>query len=338
MSFPRKKILISVAVLFVVLGVGWSSFLRLNAAPSAQGEARLFTVDQGASVYRIAKSLHRDGHIRSHRFFILLVRLRSQATRIKAGEYLLEPSYTMTRIIDILTAGAVVTQKFTIPEGLHINQIAEVLQESDVVGMDEFIAAANNPRMAAKYRVPFENVEGFLFPDTYIVAKGLSGEQIVSIMVERFFEKIHEIPFIDYSGEELRRAVIIASLVEREAMIDSERPVIAAVFYNRLLHEKRLESCATVQYILGKPKERLLFSDLKVESPYNTYLHKGLPPGPISNPGIDSIRAALSPADVDYLFFVSKGDGSHHFSKNYKEHLEAIERYNKHGTVGHQIS
>ena len=140
------------------------------------------------------------------------------------------------------------------------------------------------------------------------------------------------------TDEELGELIIIASLVEREAKIESERPLIAAVFYNRLMNGKRLESCATVQYILGKTKERLLYSDLKVKSPYNTYLNKGLPPGPIANPGVDSIRAAIYPADVDYLFFVSKHDGSHHFSTTYSEHLKAIVKYNGTGTVGHQVS
>jgi UPF0755 protein len=264
--------------------------------------------------------------------------LRGQSAQIKAGEYLIDPSHKLTDIINNLTLGAVVTQKFTIPEGLHIKQIASVLQQSGVVGKEEFILAANNPGISEKFNIPFDSVEGFLFPDTYIVAKGLSGEQIVNIMVEHFFEKLHEISFTDYSEDELQRAIIIASLVEKEAVVDGERPIIAAVFYNRLLKEKRLESCATVQYILGKSKERLLFSDLKVDSPYNTYLHEGLPPGPISNPGIKSIKAALYPADVEYLFFVSKRDGTHHFSNSYREHLEAIERYNKQGAVGHQIS
>jgi UPF0755 protein len=192
--------------------------------------------------------------------------------------------------------------------------------------------------MLERYSIPFSSVEGFLFPDTYVVAKGLSAEQIVSIMIDRFFEELRNLDFEGYSDEKLGQVVIIASLVEREAKIDSERPLIAAVFYNRLAKGKRLESCATVQYILGKTKERLLFSDLQVDSPYNTYLHSGLPPGPISNPGAKSIQAALFPADVDYLFFVSKRDGSHYFSTTYREHLEAIEQYNQTGAVGHQIS
>jgi UPF0755 protein len=161
-------------------------------------------------------------------------------------------------------------------------------------------------------------------------------------MIERFLQALGSISFDGFTEDDLRRIVIIASLVEREAKIDDkiddERPIIAAVFYNRLMNNKRLESCATVQYVLGKPKERLLYRDLKVDSPYNTYLHKGLPPGPIANPGIESIKAAISPAVVDYLFFVSKQDGSHYFSSTYKEHLKAIDKYNKSGRIGHQIS
>jgi len=280
----------------------------------------------------------REGHIRSERFFTLLVRVKRISSQIKAGEYLIKPSLHTTDIIRLLIAGAVVTQKFTIAEGLHMRQIADVLQGKGIIGSEEFLQACRNPAILRKYRIPFDSAEGFLFPDTYIIAKGLSAEQIVTIMVDRFFEEIKAMPLEGYSDEELRRVVIVASLVEREAKIDSERPIIAAVFYNRISKGKRLESCATVQYILGKTKERLLYSDLQVDSPYNTYLHKGLPPGPISNPGIKSIEAALFPADVDYLFFVSKRDGSHHFSTTYKEHLEAIEQYNKTGTVGHQIS
>ncbi len=154
----------------------------------------------------------------------------------------------------------------------------------------------------------------------------------------QFFENLHNISYMDYTQQDLKKTIIIASLVEREARLEEERPIIAAVFYNRLQKGKRLESCATVQYVLGKTKERLLFSDLKVNSPYNTYIHSGLPPGPIANPGISSLNAAINPADVDFLFFVSKRDGSHYFSSTYKEHLKAIQKYSISGRVGHQVS
>jgi UPF0755 protein len=268
----------------------------------------------------------------------MFVRIRRLAEQIKAGEYRIESSYRTTDIVRVLKTGAVLTQKFTIPEGFHMRQIAEVLDDSGIVDGDLFLEACHDTSIIDRYGIPFLNVEGYLYPDTYIVAKGLSPEQIITIMVERFFDVVETIPAAQYSDEELGELIIIASLVEREAKIGNERPVIAAVFYNRLAEEKRLESCATVQYILGKTKERLLFSDLKVKSPYNTYLNGGLPPGPIASPGVESIRAAMYPADVDYMFFVSKRDGSHHFSTTYGEHLKAIEKYNKGDTVGHQLS
>jgi UPF0755 protein len=229
-------------------------------------------------------------------------------------------------------------EQFTVPEGLHIGQIASLLDSENIVQEDEFIQACRSEDILREFGVPFDSMEGFLFPDTYTVARGVDARAIVTMMARRFFEQLESVAPSDYTDEELKRVVIIASLVEREAMIDEERPLVAAVFYNRLANNKRLESCATVQYILGKTKERLLYSDLRTPSPYNTYLHAGLPPGPISNPGLESLRAALYPAEVDYLFFVSKGNGTHHFSNTYKEHLRAIEKYNRSGRVGHQVS
>jgi UPF0755 protein len=338
MPRPGKKLISIIVIPLVVVATASLLFFHFNTSTGVHKGPKLFTVHQGESVSHVATNLRNAGHIRSDRFFTLLVRLKRSSSRIKAGEYLVRPELRTTGIIEILTTGTVVTQRFTIPEGLHIRQIASLLQEQGVVSFDEFIQASQNKTILESYPIPFSSAEGFLFPDTYVVAKGLSSEQIVTIMIDRFFEELTYLEFEGYSDEELGKVVIIASLVEREAKIDSERPLIAAVFYNRLSKGKRLESCATVQYILGKTKERLLFSDLRVDSPYNTYLHRGLPPGPISNPGSKSIQAALFPADVDYLFFVSKRDGSHYFSTTYQEHLEAIEQYNQTGAVGHQIS
>ncbi len=326
---------ISVIVLIILY---YNSPLKKRDSVLQGRENHLFLITNGESVIRVGKNLRVNGHIRSERFFVMMVRMRHLAGEIKAGEYYIEPSLSTFQIIDILTEGRVITQRFTVPEGLHMRQIADVLEQAGIVGVDEFLEACHDDTLLKKYGIPFQSAEGYLYPDTYVVAKGLSAEQIVTIMIEHFFKEISLLISSGYTEEELGKVVIIASLVEREAKIDNERALIAAVFYNRLMNEKRLESCATVQYVLGKTKERLLYSDLKVESPYNTYLHKGLPPGPIANPGVSSIRAAMYPADVDYLFFVSKHDGSHYFSTTYNEHLKAIEKYNKSGTVGHQIS
>jgi UPF0755 protein len=330
-----------IVILLIVLTIIFSLFtlLLLFNSPAQTGLfASTFIVEQGDSVIRVAGKLRKAGIIRSKKVFIALVKIRRLSGEIKAGEYRLDEKLKITEIVHILTEGKVVTVKFTIPEGLHRAQVAEILEREDIVPAEDFIKASQNPELLRRFGIPFESAEGFLFPDTYIVAKGLQADQIVVVMIERFLEALESVSSPDYSEDELKRIIIIASLVEREAKIDDERPIIAAVFYNRLINNKRLESCATVQYVLGKPKERLLYRDLKVDSPYNTYLHKGLPPGPIANPGIESIKAAISPADVDYLFFVSKQDGSHYFSSNYKEHLKAIDKYNRSGRIGHQIS
>ncbi len=333
---PKRIIILLIAV---VIFFSLFTLLLFFNSPSRTGLfASNFVVEHGDSVIRVAGKLRRAGIIRSKRFFIAIVKIRRLSGEIKAGEYRFDGKLKTNEIVNILNEGTVVTVKFTIPEGLHIAQIAEILEREGIVPAEDFKRASQNPELLRRFGIPFESAEGFLFPDTYVVAKNLPADQIVTVMIERFLQALESISFATNTEDELKRIIIIASLVEREAKIDDERPIIAAVFYNRLMNNKRLESCATVQYVLGKPKERLLYRDLKVDSPYNTYLHKGLPPGPIANPGIESIKAAISPADVNYLFFVSKQDGSHYFSSTYEEHLRAIDKYNKSGRIGHQIS
>ncbi|MGQ9615688.1 MAG: endolytic transglycosylase MltG [Spirochaetota bacterium] len=340
-----RKIAFSGAFVCLILFLAYLYFnspphhsLKLKSSKPGHSSPHSFIVYPGESVKSVAGNLKNEGLIRSEFFFTSLVRIHRATGKIKAGEYSLDNSWKTTRIIDTLLKGIVKTCRFTVPEGLTMKQIAELLDNYGIVNTEDFLKACYDQEILKRYKIPFSNVEGFLFPDTYTVAKGVGASQIVGIMIEKFYEELDAILFQDYEEEELKKVVIIASLVEREAKIDSERPIVAAVFYNRLKKNKRLESCATVQYILGKTKETLLYRDLKVNSPYNTYLYSGLPPGPIANPGIKSIEAAVRPADVDYLFFVSKGDGSHHFSKTYTEHLKAIEKYNASGSIGHHIS
>ena len=302
-----------------------------NASPS-------FTVKPGESVKSIARNLKSEGIIRSDLFFITLTRLTGKARSIKSGQYNLHPNMRNTQILHVLSNGIVATEKFTIPEGYTIKQIAAYLEEKGITSSESFLDACYNKDILHRYRIPFESLEGFLSPDTYIVAKDLSARQLVEVMLQRFFENLEQMSYTPSSEEELKKVIIVASLVEKEVKMDHERELVAAVFYNRLKKGKRLESCATIQYVLGETKERLLYSDLRIESPYNTYLHSGLPPGPIANPGYKSLFAAIYPADVDYLFFVSKRDGSHHFSSNYDEHLKAIDQYNEAGKIAHQVS
>lgn len=329
------KLLIGLAVL-VTASVVIS--LALNQPPDKKAEEFIFSVPSGQTVQCIAVDLQRAELIKSRRFFILLARITGKEEEIKAGDFRLNTGMKTSQILKVLSSGQVLLQQFTVPEGLHIRQVALLLEDRGVIQSQSFVQACSSRKLIDEYDVPFDTLEGFLFPDTYVVAKGLGAEEIIRIMVERFFERLGRIKPPPYTDQELKQGVIIASLVEREAMVDEERPLVAAVFYNRLARNKRLESCATVQYILGKTKERLLHSDLRTPSPYNTYLHAGLPPGPIANPGAASLQAAFYPADVDYLFFVSRGNGTHHFSSTYEEHLRAIKRYNRGGAVGNQVS
>jgi UPF0755 protein len=333
-----KKYILLILIIVVVLSGCYLSFSFLNSPVDHNSSSGQFVVKPGESISSVAQNLKSQEFIRSESFFVALARLRKNNLSIKSGEYSIDDTMDTTDILDILSRGIVVTVRITIPEGLHIRQIASLIAEKGLASSEEFIDASYNHEVLKKFGIPFESAEGFLFPETYIVAKDLSARQLVEIFIKNFFDNLRAIPYVNYNNEELRKLVIIASLIEREARIDSERAIISAVFYNRLNQGKRLESCATIQYILDKPKERLLFSDLKINSPYNTYLNAGLPPGPIANPGIKSLIAALFPADVDYLFFVSKKDGSHHFSTTYSEHLKAIEKYNAKGTIGHQVS
>ncbi len=325
-------------IILIILGGLVALYYYFNLPVNFGKGSAVFTVEKGETVRSVALNLMDDGFIRSDLFFITLMRLSKKTRSIKAGEYEFDLETKNTKILSVLSKGIVVTIKFTIPEGYNLKQIAQRLESQGIVDSEAFLGASSDKTLLDKYKIPFETAEGFLFPDTYIIAKGLDGSQIAEIMIKKFFESLNDIPYVDYTRDELIKTVIIASLVEKEAQLEEERAIIAAVFYNRLNKGKRLESCATVQYILGKTKERLLFSDLKIESPYNTYLHPGLPPGPIANPGADSLKAAVSPADVDYLFFVSKNDGSHYFSSTYNEHLKAIKKFSGSRRIGYQLS
>ena len=213
----------------------------------------------------------------------------------------------------------------------NINQIGKILEEKGITTQKDF-------EKAAKDFAPYEyisldsqaqyRVEGFLFPDTYQFSRKQSSKEILGIMTKEFNDKLTEEmrERANQMGLSIRELVILASLVEKEAQVDEDRPIIAQVFMNRLKEHMPLQSCATIQYILGFPKPELSLQDTKIESPYNTYQNMGLPPGPIANPGVESIKAVLYSTPTDYLYFVADKNGKHHFSKTYEEHLLAIDR------------
>jgi UPF0755 protein len=287
------------------------------------------TIKKGATLREIGNMLQDDGLINSSSFFVFYAQLRGTEKQIEAGSYRLSDNLSMKEILDRIVGGDVLLYRVVIPEGYTTDQIGKLLVSKKIVTADGW----QNALATENFAYPFlkdapagsKRLDGFLFPATYDLMSNFTSQEILDLMLSRFNTAFT--PDLQARAQEqhlsVRQVIILASIVEREAKLDSERPIIASVFLNRLRIGMRLESDATVQYALGAPKEKLTDQDVRIPSPYNTYLHAGLPPGPISNPGLASIRAVLYPAETNYLFFMGKSDGSHVFSVTFGEHVIA---------------
>jgi UPF0755 protein len=324
-SFKVRIAIICIAL----IAISYFAGMRYLNMPAGDGSRKVeFTLKSGWGSNRVISELYKKGVIRSRTAFKLLLRFRNRTNSLKKGLYVIHDGMSVDRIINILASGRTKTVTFTIPEGYHNRQIGELLTEKGFFKSGkEFLKYASSRKLREKYRIPALTVEGYLFPDTYSIPVGYDKMSILSHMIENFFEKTSGLKDFPADPKKLHRLVIIASIVEREARLKEERPVIAGIFLNRLRKNYPLESCATIQYLFKKPKRKIYYNYLKIESPYNTYLNKGLPPGPISNPGLHAIEATLNPEKTDYLFFVIKGDGSHKFSKSFGEHARAKKKY-----------
>jgi UPF0755 protein len=333
-SKPRQmRVAMAACLAFCVGGLG-----LLWAAPPRQARTHnaVLEITPGTSVAEIARKLQADGVIRSSFAFRVLAKIKGVERSMRAGHYRIASGLWAWNVVDELHDGQISTETITVPEGLNLKQVAELVEASGLVTREGFMEAARNPELLSQYEIPGNTVEGFLFPETYTFAKGLAPRDIVSAMVQLFFDRLEGLADRpNMAPEELKRRVVLASIIEREAKRSDEMPRIAGVFQNRLEKNMRLESCATVQYILGKPKERLRLSDLRQPSDYNTYLHTGLPPGPISNPGLPALEAAFEPESHEYLFFFARKDGSqsHVFTQTYAQHQKALTRQRQNGKI-----
>lgn len=334
---PRTRLipnLLLVALLLLAAGavlvVAWYKPALRPVDPTASSTS-LVKIDKGLSGVDVIRLLHGKRLIRSPLAAQIHALKSGRLQKLKAGYYDLSPALATPEILQTIAEGKVAQRRVVVAPGLRLTQIADRVAASGLLTRDDFLAAASKTDpYVSESTMPLPRgltVEGYLCPATYAFAVGTPAHEIVLRMVQALARD-----FYDPNAEEIRRSgrsfhdlVTLASLVEREAALDDERPVIAGVLYNRLRIGMRLQCDATVQYALGKHKSRLLYSDLKVESPYNTYLHAGLPPGPICSPGTASLTAALRPAKHDYLFYVAKGGGRHRFTRTYEEHLKAIE-------------
>ncbi len=292
-------------------------------------------VSKGTSLSVVSRDLKNARIIPSSKIFTLYMRIVGADKSIKPGLYQFDPLLPPVEVAKKLIHGDIVSEKIVIPEGRTAKQIALLLEEHGIVSSDTFIKHVNDAGLAASLGIPASSCEGYLYPDTYFLEKNSSPDDIIRLMVNNFRETIKKItnahPKVEeLSPQALYQKVILASIVEREYRLPEDAPIIASVFYNRLAKQMPLQSCATVVYVLtdhlGRPHPSVVYyNDLKIKDVYNTYIHKGLPPGPISNPGEESLRAALYPAATNYLYFRLDDSGSskHRFSRTLEEHNDA---------------
>lgn len=252
--------------------------------------------------------------------FKLYLKYRKGGKNVKAGIYEFKGRYNIMEIFDVLENGREKVLKLTIPEGYTVEQVAEMLENTGRFSKAKFYEELKKARNSFPYLTPNGNFEGYLYPETYFVRLESSENEVVKMILSEFLKQFPSDKYPD--KKEFYKKLIMASILEREAIVSDEKPLIASVFYNRLKKGMTLSSDATVNFVYNYKKKLIYYKDLEIKSPYNTYKHKGLPPAPICNPDKKSILASYKPQDSDYLFFVAMGDGRHFFSKTYKEHLE----------------
>jgi UPF0755 protein len=309
------------------------SALYLHTPTHTGGLTKTVAIRKGMAFKEVAHLLEDEGVIRGVRRFILLGALSGALRTIKAGEFQLSSDMTPLQVLNALTEGKVKQYKISIPEGYTVSQIAEFLERRGITGRKAFLERCFSPQYASSLGICANSLEGYLFPDSYLFSRDLRPEDVIETMVRQFLqiytpqysERAKELGFSDYE------ILILASIIEKEAAIPRERFLVSSVYHNRLKRNMRLNSCPTVIYGIKDFNGNLTKRDLERFTPYNTYLIRGLPPGPISNPGREAIMAALYPTETDYLYFVSKNDGSHHFSSSLEEHNIAVWKYQKKG-------
>ena len=296
---------------------------------SAGADASIVTIAPGEGFRAVALQLQRFGLIQSPLKFRLFARLSGAHRKIKAGEYQLYGTMTPRQLLNTLVEGKVLLYRVTIPEGYTLHQIARTVAEAGFGDAEAFYRLATDPSVARDENVDAQTLEGYLFPDTYYFPKGFSQAKIINAMVRRFATafKPEWHKRAGALGLSVHQVVTLASIIEKETGVPEERPLIASVFRNRLRKGMRLETDPTVIYGITDFDGNLTRKHLRTMTPYNTYLIKGLPPGPIASPGRAALEAALYPADTDYLFFVARRDGTHQFSSTLAEHQKAVRKY-----------
>jgi UPF0755 protein len=328
-NLKKKKLLpaLACALLVVLLLAGFGRFLT---RPAGDGKnIRVFDFTEGSSFRKFAGDLESSGVISSARLFVVYARFRGADARAKAGSYQFSDGLPPMEILRRMVAGEVFVYRFAVPEGYSIFQVAELLDSRGIFKKDAFLKQCFNRPLLNELGIDGKSVEGYLFPSTYSIPPRIDEGALIRMMVGQF-DKVYVEKFADRVkalGTSRSAVVTLASIIEKEAAIPAERPLVASVFRNRLNRGMPLQSDPTAVYGVRAFTGKVSKQDIMRRSPYNTYLIRGLPPGPIGNPGSEAIEAVLAPASTAYLYFVAKKDGSHFFSGSLEEHNRAVRKY-----------
>ena len=279
----------------------------------------------GATLWDIAEILETKEIINNKSYFVLLAKIKFSQKKLRSGYYDISQIKNSNQLINLLKTGQNLSTRVTIPEGSTIHDIADLITQKISIDKTRFLALTTDAGFIQTTGLDVQNLEGYLFPDTYFFYKNEQEKSIIIKMVSNFHQKwrrlTQNIPI--KAGKSQHELLTLASLIEGECILDDERPIVSSLYQNRLRRGIKLEADPTIQYIIPDGPRRLLTKDLKIDSPYNTYMYKGLPPGPVNNPGEKSILAALRPADTNFIYMVAQGDGSHYFTRYYNSFLQA---------------
>ena len=331
-----RTILLGITVLVLVVGglVGYRAYEFLTVPPHSPGESKFVTIEPGQPFDAVANMLVAEGVLRDAEGFKLLARMTEKGGKIKAGEFEVNTGWTPYQLLNYLVTAKSIMHKLAAPEGLTMRQIARLAEEAGLCSQQAFLKAARDPQLLQKYRIPAKSAEGFLFPNTYFFTRkrGDDGAYVVEAMLKEFWHQADFVwPTAKPTGKDLLAAVTLASIVEKETGVDAERPRVAGVFLNRMAKGMLLQTDPTIIYGLGD-KYTGNITRAHLEDPtnlYNTYVHPGLPPGPICSPGLKSLQAVAAPEIHDYYYFVANGEGEHVFSKTLDEHINAVNKYQR---------
>lgn len=337
MNINKKRLgIIGAISIIFVLCISVFIFTQIGPYNKNNTQGIVVEIPQGSTTNTISDILYKNNLIKNKVMFKISVKLSNKAQQFKAGKYLFNQTYSNKQIINDLSLGKIYNDgiKITIPEGSTSREIVSILVDKKLGNEDSYEALISNPK---EFYNDFKfleedditSLEGFLYPSTYYFDENSSEKEVLSTMLSQF-NKVYTDKLRERQKElnmTTEQVVNLASIVEKEAILDKDRPIIASVFYNRLEIGMPLQSDATIQYIFKERKKIVTYKDLEIDSPYNSYKNKGLPPTPISSPGIESIKATLYPEKTDYLYFVAKMDGGNNYSKNYEDHLKYVKEY-----------